>query len=282
MNTSDFITSTFPIEAFSFSSQHHQDQIKIIQKNFRGFRIRKGFLPRHLYPVYKSACEELNESTPRAEEGKTVVFLPISAPEIVIKQTGKEKAKERFFKMNAIRSVLQAEGFKNLIIPKAQIYKESLIEERLSVCTDQGYNAALYLSNKDLFNDPIRQITKLFAKAYIDYLVEKNPEDNSVIRIRYDNIPFILNNQDGKKSIDFALIDLERSSVGIGIKKTVHKLYILTSMFPFHTSLIEVEAMKSGMMIGEQEKRVMENAAIHSKLYLEKKSEEYNDKLVLP
>ena len=100
-------------------------------------------------------------------------------------------------------------------------------------------------------------------------------EKKSGIRIRYDNVPFLLRENQGKRSIDFALIDLERSKVGTDIKKITHKLFILVSMFPFPASIIEEEMKECSMTIGEKEKKVIEDSVVHSKRYIELKSDEY-------
>jgi hypothetical protein len=246
-----------------------------IQKIFRGFQARKSFLPSSLYPAYSTLCKNIDESVPRAEGGKVEVYLPPSLPEVVIKKTGIEDSKNRVFKAEAIRSIVHSENLTNLIVPRSRLCGEFLVEERLPICIDPGYNAMLYVKNKDLFDAPVRQMTRLFSMAYIDYLVQKSPEDDSLLRIRYDNIPFILRERKGEMSVDIGLIDLERSKVGSAIKSTSHKLFILASIFPYHTALIEEEGLKMSMVIGEREKEVMRKAAFHSKEYLEKKCAEY-------
>ena len=267
------LQSSSPLQSFSTDFDSLATKI---QKTVRGFFARKSFLPRSLYPVYKNQCEFLNPSTPRAGEGKTTVYLPPDCPEIVIKETEIIQAKKRFEQNEAIRSVLRKEGLNRLIIPRSRLHKEYLIEERLPISSDARYNANLYLSSPELFDDVARQMTHLFKKAYIDYLVEKNKDDDHLIRIRYDNIPFLVREQNGMQTIDIGLIDLERSSVGDKIKCIRHKLYILSSLFPLHVSLIEEEALKNGMEIGLEEKEKMEKALFYSKCYLEKMALEHS------
>lgn len=243
-----------------------------IQKALRGMLARKSFLALNLYPFYSKQCSSLNESIPRASEGKTVVYLPSDLPEIVIKQTGSHQAKERFFQAEKIRSVVRREGLDRLIIPRSRVYREFLIEERFKILSDPGYNASLYLSDPSLFDEVALQMTRFFKSAYIDYLVEKNKEDDHLVRIRYDNIPLLYKEKDGRPTLCIGLIDLERSSVGEKIKSLSHRLYILSSLFPLHLDLIEAEAKKNGMVIGLEEKQKMEKAAMYGKYYLEKMS----------
>jgi hypothetical protein len=203
-------------------------------------------------------------------------FLPERLPLVVLKQTGLEKGKERFCKMAAFRSILQAKGWDCLIIPKVRLYKCFLVEERFSINTDPGYNANLYLSNLDDCNDAVRQFTRLFMTAgYIDYLVQKNHGDDGVLRIRYDNIPLVLQEKHGKRKVYIALIDLERSQLGDNVKSIVHRLYILASLFPFHRKLIEEESRYAFVNIGESERTIIDRAILNSKQYLQRESQHY-------
>lgn len=240
-----------------------------IQKAFRGFLARKSFLPCSLYLNYSKRCQSLDSSTSRASEGKTVVYLPSDIKEVVIKETGRSQAKKRFVQNEAMRAVVRAAKLNRLIIPRARLYQEFLIEERLPIYVGAADNARLYLSKPELFDELACQMTQLFKKAYIDYLVEKNKEDDHLIRIRYDNIPFLIGREE-KRSVDIGLIDLERSSVRDNIKSVRHKLYILSSLFPLHTSIIKEEAKKNGMLIGIEEDKKIESAAFYALHYMEK------------
>ncbi len=252
-----------------------------IQKIIRGFLARKSFLPSSLYSLYSRQCESFDTFTPRASEGKTVEYLPRDIEQIVIKETGIPQAKGRFAQNEAIRSVVRSLGLNKLIVPRSRLYKQYLIEERLRISTDPGYNATLYLSHPELFDELARQMTRLFQNAYIDYLVEKNKDDDHLVRIRYDNIPFLVK-EEGKLSVDIGLIDLERSSVGTNLKSVSHRLYILSSLFPLHASLIEEEAERNGMKVGPEEKEKMQRAVFYAKCYLEKMAGEYSTRINPP
>lgn len=241
-----------------------------IQSAIRGFLARKSFLPSSLYPSYSKRCESLDDSIPRATDGKTVVYLPLDVEKVVIKETGSAQAKKRFAQNEAMRTVVRSAGLDKFIIPRARLYKELLIEERLPISSNPGNNARLYLSSPELFDELACQMTQLFKWAYIDYLVEKNKDDDHLMRIRYDNIPFICTEKEGKPSVSIGLIDLERSSVGEKIKSVRHKIFILSSIFPLHTSIIEEESNKNGMLVEAGEKQVMTNATFYAMHYLKK------------
>jgi hypothetical protein len=268
-----------PLSALALPASPHdsreESSVKI-QSLFRGCQVRRSFLPSSLFSRYRWECEHLDATTPRALEGKTAIFLPVGLPEAVIKQTGVEKGKERFWKTEAMRTVIQTKGLSRFIVPRARLFHEFLIEERLPINTNVGYNAHLYLSLQDHCETLVRQFAKLFfTSGYIDYLVQKNFEDCSIIQIRYDNIPFMLINSGDTQTLSIGLIDLERSQLGTNIKSLAHRLYILSSLFPFHTYLIEEEALEASIPLEDPERAVIDNAALHAKQYLQKKSQEY-------
>lgn len=266
-HSADF-NSTNTLNHFPF--QVKDRQAILIQKVFRGNQARKSFLPRDLYPQYSFQCEKINESTPRAEGGKIPVYLPLDLTSVVLKLSGKEAAKERFHKAQAMRSVIESEGLSSLVIPRTRLYKEFSVEERLPICIDPKHNAMSYLQNKHLFDKPVRQMTRLFAKAYIDYLVELDSDRNEILRVRYDNVPFYIT----PEGVKFGFIDLERSKIGSNVKKTEHKIFILASMFPFHSDIIKEEAKRSHMTFGEKEEMVMQKSVFYGKRYLERICEE--------
>ena len=253
------------------SSYSFQDsQAILIQKAFRGAQARKAFLPRDLYPQYSFQCEKINESTPRAEGGKIPVYLPRDLSSVVLKLAGREAAKERFHKAQAMRSIIKSEGYSRLVIPRAMLYKEFIIEERLPICIDPQHNAMTYWHNQSLFDLPVRQMTRLFTKAYIDYLVEVDEAREEIIRVRYDNIPFYITKEGDKELVKFGFIDLERSKIGSNVKKIEHRIFILASIFPFHSKIIREELEKSLMVFGEKEENAMERGVLYGKKYLER------------
>jgi hypothetical protein len=245
-------------------------QATLIQKVFRGAQARQSFLPRELYPQYSFQCEKISESTPRAEGGKVPVYLPSDLPSVVLKLSGKADAQNRFNKAQAMRLALQSEGLSSLVIPKGRTYKEFSVEERLPICIDPLHNAMTYRNNEKLFDLPVRQMTRLFSKAYIDYLVQLNSDSDGILRIRYDNIPFFITGEGDKASVKIGLIDLERSKIGANVKSSKHKIFILASLFPLHADIIREEARKCFEGFGEEEERALEKYALYGQRYLER------------
>ncbi len=243
----------------------------LIQKTFRAFRARLVFLPRSLYSAYSLECGRVSDTTPRAQGGKTVVYLPKDLPEVVLKNTGQERAKYRFRKMRAMREVAQSQGLTSFAIPKARLCGDFLVEERLDIHIDSEYNAELYIRNQELFNEPVRQMVRFFKRAYIHYLTEQDESCTKVIEIRYDNMPFILKEKEGKQSIEIGFVDLERveaKPLDDDAQENLRRLYKLVTIFPYHRKIIEEEAQKLGFVLTEEGPIALDQAEFYSKEYL--------------
>lgn len=227
----------------------------IIQKYVRGYLKRKPFLPSYLYPQYREQCERAlkpNSNLPRANGGRTTVYLPQEVPEVVLKQSSREKAIIRFHKMQTVRSILNSQKSSHLIIPKAQLCGDFLVEERLPINVDIYHNMGLYISQPELFDEAVRELTRLFSKRHLSDLVNRQNDFTSYIydvndSIRYDNLPLYIVEENGKKEGKIGLIDLEDLKDG----GTPQALQDLVRIFPFHLNVIKNEAHKLKMQVNE-------------------------------
>lgn len=224
-----------------------------IQKYFRGHLVRRALLSSDLFSKYQKQCE-LTEGKrayliPVAQSGKTRVFLPNEMPEVVLKNSGKKYAVTRFHQMQEVRSILDKQNCPNLTIPRARLCKDFLVEERLPINTDVYHNIWLYVSEPKLFDDAVRQMTRLFCVANIGDLVDKQDHPLGHIEdvedyVRYDNLPLYIEEKNGKKVGKIGLIDLEHfedSPNYWGIQNLVR-------IFPLHLEIIQEEAKKQGML----------------------------------
>jgi hypothetical protein len=203
---------------------------------------------------------------PRADNGKTRVYLPKEFPAVVLKHSGRDAALKRFQQMQTVRAILDKQKSSHLVIPNAKIYKDFLVEERLPINVDYYHNMELYLSQTQLFDDAVHELTRLFSKIYIGDLVDYQRHPLGHIngvedQVRYDNLPMYITEKNGKKEGKIGLIDLEHmedKSQSYGLEK-------LARIFPLHLDIIKNEAKKLKMEINQD---LLDAAAERGKKYL--------------
>lgn len=254
-------------------SQRIHSAATIIQKHVRGYLARKSHLSRNLYPLYRGQCERVNgpaaQLMPRADSGKTTVYLPQEMPGIVLKNSGRECAIRRFHQMQQVRSILVEQNSSHLIIPKANLCQEFLVEERLPINTDSYHNMALYLAKPELFDEAVREFTRLFSRAYLADLVGyvRHPLVNIagvMDVVRYDNLPLYVVEKMGQKVGNIGLIDLEH----LRLEPDFRCLQTLVRIFPHHLDIIINEARKLEIEI-EIDKELLNKYAEKGKKYLQ-------------
>lgn len=244
----------------------------VFQKHFRGKQTRKGLLPRNLFPAYRSQCHtasEPNSKMKKALAGNTPVYLPQDMPGVVLKNSGKWSAIKRFHEMQLVRGILESQRSSHLVIPKARLCKDFLVEERLPINIANFHNMDLYINNPQLFDEPVREMTRLFSRGYLSDLLQYRPSPlgripGSLGIVRYDNIPFYLVEKSGKQEARIGLIDLEH----FGLKKAgdPKDLWDLVRVFPYHLNIIQEEAQKLNYKITADLK--LEHAATEGRQFL--------------
>ncbi len=229
-----------------------------IQRIIRGHFVRKSHLPNHLFSQYNDLCAEKNEVQrtlmPRGENGYTKVFLPEEMPYVALKASGRVKAVKRFHQMQEVRAVLKEQKSACLAIPRANLCRNFLVEQRLPVNGDIFYNIELYLLNHKLFDKAVGEFTRLFSKIHIRDLVEPNTHPLAHIPdvegiVRYDNLPFYIVNENGKQEGRLGLIDLEAINVKGERALDSNELAKLVRIFPYHKEVIIEEALKLNVKI---------------------------------
>jgi len=240
-----------------FHVYNQQDKAAIkIQKCFCQYLERQSCLPGGLSSRHRVQCERIerfgSSSIPRAEGGSTAVYLPESMPDVVLKRSGKEHAIRRLHQMQEVRSVLRSQQSRYLIIPRASVYRGFLVEQRLPINVNEYHNMGLYLSNPHLFDEPIREMVRLFSRRYLGDLVgdQLHPLghiDGVEDYVRYDNLPLYIVEIGGRKEGRIGLIDLEH----IHNSPSSKGLVTLGRIFPLHSDLIRDEAKKLNMKVDE-------------------------------
>jgi hypothetical protein len=220
-----------------------------IQKHVRGYLARKPYLPSSLYPQYHAQCKKIqvakSGSIPKAQGGMTRVYLPPEIPSIVVKHSGRKNAIRRFEQMHKVRSILQAQGSSHLIIPKAMLCDDFLVEERLPINVDVYHDIQLYRSDPKLFDPAVRELTTLFLTINIRDLVTADYLPFAHIpgvgdRVKYDNLPLYVQEEKGQKKGKIGLIDLEDAQMS----PRPDGLNTLVRIFPLHLDVITEEASR--------------------------------------
>ena len=242
-----------------------------IQKYFRGHLARKPYLPSNLYPQYDVLCKRANgpesHSIPVATGGKTRVYLPREMPGVVLKQSGRIPAITRFHQMQEVRSILDSQHSSHLIIPKANLCQNFLVEQKLPINGDDFHNMEIYLSQPKLFDEAVRELTRFFSTAYLGDLVDYRTNPYTVMsgtgdKVRYDNLPLYVVEKNGQKEGNIGLIDLEHMQKS----PDSNGLPILVRIFPLHLDVIKNEASKLKMKVNE---RVLDANAENGRKYLQ-------------
>lgn len=223
----------------------------VLQKHIRGYLVRKSHLSPRLYPQYLAQCEQVtadDRSMLQARGGQTRVYLPEAMPGVVLKQSGREGAIARFHQMQQVRSVLKEQNSSHLIIPKASLCQNFLVEERLPINIDNYHNMATYMMQPQLFDEAVREMTRLFSRIPISDLVSHQinplahlPGVNNLVR--YDNLPLYIVEENGQKKGKIGLIDLEHTNEpGTGFED-------LARIFPYHLDIIKEELEALGIAV---------------------------------
>lgn len=207
------------------------DPATTIQRHWRGYAARVN--------LYDFLCTMIS-TMPSASTGKTPVYFPQQFSRIILKHSG-YAAKERLLLMRQTRALLKSLKCTHLEIPWATLCGGGnfLAEKRLKINVDSNYNRKLYLSNPGLFDEAVREMTRLFSKAYIPRLVKLSESYLSIKKVpRYDNIPLTGEGRIG-------LIDLQR----IRFYPDDAGLKDLAAIFPCHLNTIQEEALRLGMNV---------------------------------
>ncbi len=237
-----------------------------IQSRWRRRLVKHSpFIPRgekkHLEKILESMKVQGLETVVRAPSGGSPVYLPAGCS-IVFKKAGMWHAGERLRKMVYLREILQSQGSTHLVIPQARVVQEFIAESKLPIDDDDYYNMNLYLSHLQLFDQPVREMTRLCSKVYFSDWVTytlaplgRIPHVEDLVR--YDNFPFYL--QNGKAYI--GLIDTE----DIDFCENPRSFTLLARVFPYHLHIIREELRKLDKDVDEE---ALEEAGQKGKIFL--------------
>lgn len=150
------------------------------------------------------------KNLPEAPSGKTRVYLPKELP-IVLKQSGSPENQKRFDKMKQGRDICIQRGYENLVIPKARVYGNFIVESRVPI-TVHGTKEqiGLYIENRERFTAAVKEFTGFRCQAYLSDIIGGSNDPYGTLSEtpvgRYDNVALYIEDDQGK----IGLIDLER------------------------------------------------------------------------
>lgn len=194
-----------------------------IQSIWRGYSARvkaeKARKPLLSYSLLEKAKPYVDapsnlKDVPRASHGKTPVYLPKELP-IVLKQSGAPQNQKRFDQMQQGRDICEKSGYEHLVIPKARVYGNFIVESRLPI-TVHGTKEqmGLYIENRERFALAVKEFTGFLCQSeFYDITGGSNDPYGTLAKTpvgRYDNIALYLEEDEGK----IGLIDLEEFSPG--------------------------------------------------------------------
>jgi len=148
------------------------------------------------------------EQLPRAPYGKNTVYF---LEDIVLKQVGFSENGKRLENMRIGHQICKQNGYVDLVIPKAQIHEDYLVESRLSIPLGRfKEQIGLYIENRDRFTNAVKEFTGFLFQTPIDGLSGRYGDPCTYIPAtavgRYDNLCLHLEGERGK----IGLVDLER------------------------------------------------------------------------
>lgn len=178
---------------------------------------------------------------PRASSGKTLVYLPKELP-IVLKQSGSPQNQKRFDQMKQGRDICEKNSYKHLVIPKARVYGNFIIESRLPITVhDTKEQIGLYIENRERFAGAVKEFTGFLCQSEFDDITGGSNDPYGTLSKtpigRYDNIALYLEEDQGK----IGLIDLEQFRPKcIKWPKELYfsKCRIAVHLFPYHLNEI--------------------------------------------
>lgn len=187
------------------------------------------------------------QDLPRASSGNTLVYLPKELP-IVLKASGFPENHKRFHQMKQARDICEKSGYQNLVIPKARVYANFIIESRLPInMHGTKEQIGLYIENRARFADAVKEFTGFLCQSNfydITGAIDDPYETLSKRPVgRYDNIVLYLEEDKGK----IGLIDLERFSPGCSKSEKdwcFIKCLDAIHLFPYHVDEIISVAKK--------------------------------------
>lgn len=228
--------------------------------NRRNTLTRTPFVDRKFYYEYSKVCDGILEGTRSeriiftASSLNVTTYLPQALPELILRKIGTSQAKDQLLHRVNLVDALNQMGIRHLIVPKSSMYKDFLIEERLSTSLQTRLslsslyqNLHVYYSDPNAFNEAVREMLKLLSRYSIQSMLVNTNHVYQECQ-RYDGTPLFLDSQ-GKGNIALAIPDQ------IEPIPQENPVETLVQMFPLHAEIIKKEAVCLGLGYSEEKEQ---------------------------
>lgn len=187
---------------------------------------------------------KLCASLPRAPNGITPVYIPKDVS-VVLKYCDNGRAKFRFSQTMKAAALCHQNGYKRMVVPKAHVHNNFIIEDKLPVRHAEKANVGLYVENREKFTLTAREFTSFLCQSnHDDLLVYDKLFPSEVPRCRHDNVCFFLgtnNKTEIRENLDqvglVGFLDLEEFSLISGKQGSDFYLSACKTalcFFPYH------------------------------------------------
>lgn len=179
----------------------------------------------------------------RSAYGDTEVYL---SKDVVLKKS-QDKNWKRFLQMKNARDLCEKNDYKNLVIPKAKVYKNFIVEEKLPIAMKDHWEKeqiGFYTQNRDKFTAVVKEFTGFLYQSTLSDIVRYSVPfyyEGAIVG-RYDNVPLYLEEDQGK----IGLIDLEtfKPKNDFSESESYAKCKSAVCLFPYHFDEIIETAKK--------------------------------------
>lgn len=197
----------------------HSDRVKVE-------KLRKHLLSSALFEKAKIVIDNNSYSfgCSRAPYGRSKVYLHKKLPlvfknsdldlsiedEKALKKLGYVGNRERVDKMRQARNICERNGYKSIVIPKARIYKDFIVETRLPIMMyEMKDQMGLYIENRARFTEAVKEFVGFLCQSKLSDITGNTLDSYGTLSEtpmgRYDNVALYLEEDRAK----IGLIDLE-------------------------------------------------------------------------
>lgn len=179
----------------------------------------------------------------RSKEGAGGVYFPPDVS-VVIKHDH-PGVNKNVLKIEEAKKICLENNYHHLTIPKASFYKDHSIHSLLPIPKfHRLMHMELYLENKHLFTDAVREFAGLLCQAHLNDIIGIDKFYGQSYWPRQDNVRIYLEKKIEKTIGKIALVDLDHFSLASNDHDFSDQVHAVIRFFPYHFEEILEEAKK--------------------------------------